>query len=143
MVHIPLDITDHQRQNLKTLAEYLVRPEVAPLFDMTTYIKGGGTPCTHEPDAVADAIGHGPRAGITPEFGEEWEQYCERCFTGLDMDWCIFNFLFAQEWAEFDNTPSGVADRINYLLNKNECPFLGDDFLFLPEQMGDLYALYK
>lgn len=142
MLHQELDITDEQRTNLEKLSEHLLQPGIKDTFDMTTYVKGGGTPCNHDHAGVADAIGHGPRAGIEPLFGEEWMQYVERCFTGIDPDWCMFNFLFGQEWAEFDNTPEGAAARIYYVLD-NGCPWLGSEFLFLPEQVTELVSLYK
>lgn len=120
------------RENLLRLASYLeTLPEDYEHFDMGLYA------CTEESDeplpseldltecgTVACAVGHGPAAGIAPEPDEDWSEYSERVFDlpftanpNSEWAWC-----FDSEWAAVDNTPTGAAKRIRYLLEHGKAP---------------------
>jgi len=92
----------------------------------------GPTPC----GTVACAVGCGPAAGIpTTEKDEDcWDMYSRRVFVRRDVEnmshrflahraWA---FLFSGSWAWLDNTPTGAAERIEFLL-KNGLKGVWDD----------------
>ncbi len=106
--------------NLEILFNYLAHGELKAEFNMGLYYKGqtiGGqgmrmTDC----GSGGCAVGHGPYAGIPKREDESWNDYVERVFKveiGKDM----FRFLFHSEWKRDDNTPTGAAKRIRYLLD--------------------------
>lgn len=119
------------RENLKKLADGLRGPLVAG-FDMTTYIDTGDTEwfdddeiesveafCSARPGCgtAACAAGHATYL-VAPKLADEYfSDYCRRIF-GVNpsepdgpWDWC-----FGASWAYIDNTPTGAADRIEWLL---------------------------
>lgn len=103
-------------ENLRTLADYLLRPKLEASFDMNEYAENGYTPhmtC----GSVGCAVGHGPYAGILPLAGELWHQYSDRAFGADTVEWC-----FSSTWRRYDNTPEGAAHRILYLLKHGKPP---------------------
>lgn len=112
------EISDFQRGNLLTLADYLDQlPEDYGKFDMERFHSRRTGPTTDIPcGAVACAIGHGPAAGIAPVHDDKgWFTYSRRVFTGLNR--CLWNWCFSACWAHTDNTPQGAAKRIRWALN--------------------------
>ncbi len=127
--HIPLNVTQTQRDNLELLAAYLEKlPEDYTEFNMRTYARLNtigdlysprdghwpGTGC----GTAGCAVGHGPAAGILPIIEDsDWEDYAWRVFGsdawGADPLW---DWLFAAQWHKVDNTPQGAAQRIRYTL---------------------------
>ena len=107
------------KDNLRTLAEYLLRPKLEARFDMASYAEtfNRRTTC----GTVGCAVGHGPYAGIKKLLNENWLEYTERVFvipSGLtEATWC-----FSSAWALFDNTPEGAAHRILYLVKHGKPP---------------------
>lgn len=137
-------LNDEQISNLKKLARYLAtKPKQYVHFDMTTFFGNEDrTLAKYEYDlletprcgSVACAVGHGPAAGIfskDPELMREilgnegalsgalsWQEYYTECLIPSDghehsqmWHWC-----FSSEWADYDNTPYGAAQRIFYML---------------------------
>jgi hypothetical protein len=113
------------RGNLRKLADYLAAlPRDYQHFDMSSFLcqPGGLTMPPKEASllgscgTVACTAGHGPAAGIPiPEGCTSWWQYCDSVFgatfAGAHYQWC-----FAAEWKDVDNTPQGAAQRIYWLL---------------------------
>lgn len=142
MEHIEVRlITQKQRNNLKQLADYLIKlPDDYNHFDMNFYfavrpydnigfqevknplsssLKG----YLHKCGTVACAIGHGPDAGILPELKEyysSWEIYEEEMFGAGNIVYeeslLLHDWLFSHHWRNKDNTPHGAAKRIYYFL---------------------------
>lgn len=136
------NLSEEQRANLGKLAAYLEGlPADYEYFEMGTWfgrdaaqpapfgverhyaLRNGGLPAC---GAVACAVGHGPAAGVlVPEdFIEDglsqfvdWRNYAAHSFGTFGHSWC-----FAAEWAEVDNTHSGAAARIRYLLSNDAAP---------------------
>lgn len=119
-------ISIEQYHNLKKLARYLDElPTGYNGFDMWNYSTFTEYPhvLTHECGSVGCAVGHGPLAGIDAIKGEDWNEYCLRVFglavqydTKVENDpwvWC-----FDRGWKHVDNTHSGAARRITYMLEK-------------------------
>lgn len=130
-----MTLTAENRANLEKLATYLEGlPEDYDAFTMAHYFiappkeevryaaeNGGVAAC----GAAACAVGHGPAAGILvpAEFvgpsSVDWNGYAG-LFVGhydtAEYDWC-----FDGTWNRIDNTPSGAAARIRYLLAEG-CP---------------------
>jgi len=108
--------TINQRQNLRTLADYLAQlPKGYEHFDMAYYYlirEGCGT--------TACALGHAPSAGIITLENETWEEFSKRVFGIADDDRDIvageftkdWEWLFSENWQYIDNTPHGAAARI-------------------------------
>jgi len=119
------DLLDQQRANLRKLAAYLrTLPANYPDFEMNDFVRFDGsgkyvfasvTPC----GTAACAVGHGPKAGISPIGCENWTSYSHRCFIDADdgadneeaWEWC-----FGGSWSYVDNTVHGAAARIEYML---------------------------
>ena len=123
--------------NLKLLAGWLLENHdnlvENKAFDMQDYRSDGV--CSHDFVSETDcgtvgcALGWAPVTGIKAlaaleedysnprELSFRW--YCDRVFelktSSEYWDWC-----FAEEWVEEDNTPKGSAIRIMYLLNHEE-----------------------
>lgn len=119
-------VDDQQRENLKTLAHYLMHGELkyGTRFDMRHYAdidheRGYGF---EDCGTVGCAIGHGPYAGIPKLVEETWRDYRTRVFgisayavgntamSGIYL-WCV-----SDEWYSHDNTPQGAGIRILYML---------------------------
>ena len=136
-----MKLTKQQRLNLAYLARYLFTlPEDYAHFGMEKYnedlsdypdldtvrIKLSKDAC----GTVACALGHGVyvpelrhihmneylvTAGIRT--GVQWDSYRRDIF-GIDL--ANFDFVFGDDWAEYDNTPKGAAQRITmFLLQEN------------------------
>jgi len=126
MEHIQAEITDKQRANLKTLADFLASGKPAFHFDMAGFaeIPGDRNLSPSETlklycDTAACAAGHGPTAGIMPHRGEDWDDYIDRCFIGpyKEAPGCYaFAWCFGGGWFMTDNSREGAAARIYYFL---------------------------
>jgi len=44
-------------------------------------------------------------------------------FTGMTYGWIEWNWCFSDDWVTYDNTPTGAAKRIMYLVEGNTIPF--------------------
>ncbi|WOF44322.1 hypothetical protein KNJ79_05165 [Sphingopyxis indica] len=114
--HYPHGLTLEQYQNLRRLAAYLVAlPDDYDEFDMSWW---ADDLCCRPKDAVCGTVGcaggHGPRAGIDPIPGEDWEDYIARAFGG---DFKLQTYIFGSAWSYVDNTPQGAGKRILYALH--------------------------
>lgn len=115
------------RDNFAKLAAYLenlVPPPGFSMFTFTTltyyedriYRTTGDLP--NKCGTVACAAGHGPAAGILDPHADGWCDYINRNFIpdfdegpGEPYTWC-----FCDGWTKIDNTPTGAAARIRYML---------------------------
>lgn len=98
-------------RNLQKLANYLktLPPEN---FSMEVYgDEDHNNNMATECGTIGCAIGHGPNAGFPKNPGESWFDYSQRTFGGDAWSWC-----FSKMWTSYDDTPTGAADRIEYLL---------------------------
>ena len=120
--------TANQRTKLRKLANYLLSlPEDYEKFDMSNFIvrddNGSSDFCQinettlHTCGTAACALGHAPSIFRVPKDCADWWDLAELLF-GLeeysdDWDWC-----FAGGWVDVDNTHTGAAKRILWLLDK-------------------------
>jgi len=105
------------RENLNRMADYI---ETIPQdrFDMHTFRTGESV--NHECDSVGCVIGHCTILDKNPlpmhRFGyidfDSWSSD----FTGLDSFSDEWRYLFFGLWTAVDNTPTGAAKRIRYLI---------------------------
>lgn len=51
----------------------------------------------------------------TSPFPLLWNEYCYRIFD-ISPETIVWDFLFSEEWEHIDNTPTGAASRIRYVL---------------------------
>lgn len=125
-------ITQEQRfENLRKLSEYLKGlPKYHEQFGMLyTYgIKVGKSFVDIElteiksfplntKSVIADALGHGPAAGIQPlENQKTWDDYENNFIDSTDL--IAYNLMFSSSWSQYKehNTPAGTATRIDYYL---------------------------
>jgi len=111
-------------ENLTTLANFLDTLP-APAFHMGSFARDEHGERLdiqiHECATVACAVGYGPRAGIHHENDRSWEDYSERVFE-IEIGSRSWMWCFAGTWADVDNTPSGAAKRIRYLITHGEPP---------------------
>jgi hypothetical protein len=70
---------------------------------------------------VGCALGWGPEAGVIPHprHDRSWYSYSQNRFS---TDERIIKWVFDSEWVNHDNTPTGAADRIAYLLKHGHVP---------------------
>ena len=61
------------------------------------------------------AIGWAPFFGIEKHLNEDWTDFSERVF-GLDNSSKTWDYLFAGDWMDVDNTREGAGLRIKYVL---------------------------
>jgi hypothetical protein len=128
--HNAIEVTELQRKNLAQLSAYLLNPAVDPDFTMA-YFSRGDNPRdvwkhVNSCGTVGCALGHGPMAGIRPDYEETWVGYGVRAFGCIDYrdeidipmsiggpvwDWC-----FDEDWYDTDNTAIGAGGRIAYML---------------------------
>ena len=87
-------------------------------FTMAVYSADGGAgEMQIECGSVGCAIGHAPFYGIEKNPSESWFAYSRRTLINRSTDdssesrWC-----FSGDWAPIDNTKTGAAQRIIYLL---------------------------
>lgn len=120
--HTAVKLTTEQRNNLITLAQYLLGGKLKARFDMgfftefeNEWVSDRQTEC----GTVGCALGHGPYAGIEKAVSEDWIKYGVRCFTpftAANTDFSPWDWCFGGAWEMFDNTPKGAARRIVYML---------------------------
>jgi len=117
-----MKINKKRTEALRKLADYLMKlPPDYKDFCMADYARFERQPYEMKScGSVACAVGHGPAAGIRPQWDDDWESYCERRFLqpwSREWEWC-----FSARWEVYDNTPHGAAKRIYYLLDKGAPP---------------------
>lgn len=144
------------RDNLAKLASYLEKlPADWKHFDMDVYLDAPDFTSVYDaedtyaqnPDlinscgTVACALGHGPAAGIKPNYeagcGISWWDYGTLNFTGSADN--LYDWLFSSFWSHVDNTHHGAAARIRYVLAGRPIPSLASVRNF----NHDLVELYK
>lgn len=124
--HLPVELPKDKTDNLIKLADYLSSNNLRAKFDMKRFADAinwqvtNGSKLATECGAVGCGIGHGPYAGIPKKQDEIWPQYAERVFINSCED-MVYKFCFDDSWSKYDNTPSGCAKRIRYML-KNGIP---------------------
>lgn len=87
------------------------------LWQLASVLKEHGF-VKYECGTVACAVGHGPGAGIAPMADDcTWQRYAARVF-GADrlMDDIVHGWCFDGAWTVLDNSPTGAAQRIVYML---------------------------
>lgn len=107
------------RENLRTLANYLLSRELKADFDMLSYTQAGSDPNRTDCGTVGCAAGQGPYAGLPKKPGESWDDYAYRVFQPTDLE---FRWCFSGYWTAYDNTPEGAARRILYLVEHGTPP---------------------
>lgn len=121
-----IGLSPEHEANLRKLAAYLASGNLRAAFSMTIF--DDATTISHgmnktDCGSCGCAIGHGPYAGIPKNPGERWTDYSQRAFgPSVNLDcgdepadnwlWC-----FDSAWFDVDNTPSGAAKRILWLLD--------------------------
>jgi hypothetical protein len=103
------------RENLKTLADYLLRGDLAARFDMREYCEKGYDFDAHC-GAVGCAVGHATYC-VDKYRGETYPAYIRRAFdlTVGQWAWC-----FGTVWAHRHNTSRAAGLRILWLLEMLE-----------------------
>jgi len=114
-----IGLSQEHEDNLRKLADYLIKGELKAEFDMRQYSEGHYCGPSRQLDCgtAGCAAGHGPYAGVAKKRGEGWEEYILRAFGIPDTDNYYYSWCFDAEWAECDNTSSGAGKRILYLLD--------------------------
>lgn len=125
-VHLFRTYGDAQYDNLLTLARYLI-------LNSEAIEAGGGLlfdPChmlflEHSPQDVVERapaglppLAHGPLAGIAPEAGEDWEDYCSRVLgirTSPPDPFCLW--LQSPLWGRTEPSAKGAGLRIAYAID--------------------------
>jgi len=116
---------DHEKFDMDKFYQYYddQQEELVPLNPEQLEYHDG----PHHCGSVACAVGCGPAAGIpvVESDKDSWETYSGRVFIQSDVEsnppnqflatrtWA---FLFAGSWARLDNTPTGAAERIEFVL---------------------------
>ncbi len=109
--HIHVQLTREQVENYIRLARHLVIASSEPPWDPTLFDMGETAI-----DMATGALGHAPRAGIAAAAGETWQSYAARCFAA-EFDSPHEGWLFSRRWSTTDNTPTGAALRLMYVLD--------------------------
>lgn len=133
MEHLEVSLTEEQRYNLKTLADYLLSDALKSDFTMSYF-------CSYSPlgygvstcGTVGCAVGHGPFAGVPKDPDEKWSAYSYRMFIDTEIDNAAdlaWDFCFSNIWSAYDNTPQGAGHRILYLL-KHGVPVMERDYRY-------------
>ena len=115
-----------RKANLIKLSAYL--KTVEDDFDMKHFNQYNQHACKNACGTSACAVGHGPSAGIEPLKDESWIKYSKRVFiefTGNEPAELAWEWCFSDEWSEVDNTASGAARRIDYLLEHGLAEVIG------------------
>lgn len=118
--------TPYQRDNLKTLADYLISlPADYDHFDINTYfrtrelkhVSAKARLDYNECGSAACAIGHGPAAGIPflPEDHGIWSRYANRVFGTSEIGSPEGQHMFGMD---NENTAHSAAQRIYEVLAK-------------------------
>lgn len=137
------------RENFERLAAHLENLVPPPEFSMRLftnlldgedreYMATGQIPAC---GTVACAAGHGPVAGILDPDAEDWNEYVERNFLGEPVDGKfdnnrIYRWCFSCSWTDIDNTPTGAAKRIRYMLAHG----IPEHFRFCDSSWIEVYA---
>lgn len=115
---------DHRQDNLVTLGRHLV-------MQADAIIAAGGLAFSDErmadlppPTDVAEGragatlppLAHGPAAGLAPQAGEDWLEYCERVF-GIGRSDAFLGWVQSPMWQKTDPAPVGAGLRIAYVLD--------------------------
>jgi len=111
-----IGLSQYHEDNLRKLAAYLLSGELKAKFDMTWFTEYDGVVevWATECGTIGCAAGHGPYASINKLPDETWPKYVTRQF-GLNGDY--WTWAFGSEWRFTDNTASGAAKRIIYMLD--------------------------
>lgn len=109
-------LSDFQKSNLRKLSKYLRGGHLTAEFDMGCYCEEA-FPITVDGTcgSVGCAVGHGPYAGIPWKGETNWPTYSDNNL--VDSDNYLWGFLFSSDWEDYDNTPEGAADRIDFVLD--------------------------
>lgn len=105
-----MKLTKIQRENLKTLLYYLLKPRLKARFNMEK-ICDLGKDFDKICGAVGCAMGHGPYAGINKMRKEDFLTYTRRVF-GVNYFDDTYLYIFSGDWGQYDNTNRGAARRI-------------------------------
>ena len=124
--------------NLRQLAAYLMSGRLKAEFNMGQF-DDEQLDCPPTCGTVGCALGHGPYAGFPKLQCEKWEEYGERVYglaewlpgSGINHQW---DWCFSPHWDVTDNSPTGAAKRILWLLDRG----LPDDW---DEQLNELAPL--
>lgn len=115
MKHIPLTITEEQRDNFLLVADYLIGGEHVMGFGMEAYL----SPCK----TVGCVIGHAASIGIgTSDLKAcnfNYDLYAHKAFGASLLCFVenpLYDFVFAYQWYCRDNSSAGAAKRIYYAL---------------------------
>lgn len=105
------------RKNLNKLADYLAKKRSKNDFDINVFCDENTSIYSTTCGTVGCAIGHGPYAGIKKLKNEDWFEYSVRVFgfSSFSQEWM---WCFDSGWSNTDNTPTGAAKRIRYLLQR-------------------------
>ena len=127
--HIHVQLTREQVENYIRLARHLVIASSEPAWDPTLFDMGETAIDmasgdwlspeqveSHAGPVLFGALGHAPRAGIAAAAGETWQSYAARCFAA-EFDSPHEGWLFSRRWSTTDNTPTGAALRLMYVLD--------------------------
>lgn len=125
-VHLFRTYSDAQYDNLRDLARYLIlngeRIEAGGglMFDpgQMLFLDYAPQEVAARPPAAMPPLAHGPLAGIAPEAGEDWEDYCDRAFgvrTSPPDPLCMW--LQSPLWARTEPSAEGAGLRIVYVLD--------------------------
>lgn len=114
-------------KNLQLLADYLKSlPENYGHFNMSVFNDDDGEECgpsylknENYCGTAACAIGHAiyVKDLPNPTQGSDWFEYSE-CLFGLPRFRKSWEWCFSTGWVHTDNSPSGAAKRIEYLIEK-------------------------
>lgn len=117
-----------QLANLATLRDFL------PIVDQDNFHMGwfaaDGNGCIelhelkevkHTCGTAGCAIGWAPAAGIKPLKGEGWVEYSERVF-GYACNSTTWEYMFSSDWSDVDNSTTGAAERIGFVLKNGGHP---------------------
>lgn len=107
-----IGLSQEHEDNLRKLAKYLLAGELKAKFDMGIYC--GSSDRNADCGTMGCAIGHGPFSGIDKLNDEGWTDYADRVFGCEHVD--VWTWCFCSDWEETDNTATGAAKSILWLL---------------------------
>lgn len=114
-------LTDHQRENLTTLADFLEhdpRPQTERSFDMGWFHEKSDCPATIiDCKTSACAVGWAPTAGISMQPHDSWRDFGHRELCPYSSSWF---WMFSANWQGTFNTAIDAAIRIRWILDGNE-----------------------
>ena len=130
---------DHEKFNMDKFYEYYENHNNQQSISLTPDLLETHDTEPNHCGSVACAVGCGPAAGIPVAESDEdcWEIYSGRVFVQSDVEGNPPNqflanrtwaFLFSGSWSRFDNTPTGAAERIQFVL-ENGLKGIWDDSL--------------